>query len=728
MEREKIDSFTPRSDSRRARPPPEGSVFKVGRNCWRKESATRLAFVIDAAAFFETFVAAASRATHQILIVGWDIDSRVVLNPGSDGQMPLALKDFLARICEERPDLRIYILSWDFTFIYSFEREALPQIKFEWLGHPRVRFFLDGSHPRLGSHHQKIIVVDDRVAFSGGLDLTARRWDTPEHAANDQRRTDPWGKSYGPFHDVQAIVEGEAARALGDLARERWRVATGETLPPPPPLFDVDRWPTSLAADVTDVEVAIARTVPLMRRIRPVYEVERLFIDSIARARRFLFFEAQYFSSKTIANCLARRLRERDGPEIAMILPRDATGWIEESTMSVLRGRVLDVLREADRYGRFKVYHPIVPNLEKGYVKVHSKVMIADDEFCRIGSANLNQRSMGLDTECDLAFETRGEGKTRGAIAGLRARLLGEHLAVSPEEVEEKFSETGSLIATIEALRGGPRTLVELERRIPEWLDILVPSREVIDPSGPYRWRRGLRRYFPNVAALVSRRVPWLGRSKLIPLIVLITLLLIAWRFTPLREWVEPDAISSRLSMIKSHPLGPLGVIAAYVLGGLVLVPQTALVVATALTFDTHGAFWLSMGGTMASAAVTYWLGGRFTADRVARLSNRWLRAVQEKLAAGGWLAVAVVRMVPMAPFSVVNLVAGSLRIPFGDFLIGTVIGTLPGVVAITFLAERIERVLRVPDLKSVFLLAVLILTVFAALRAARYFLGRRAS
>lgn len=710
---------------RRWSPPAQG-FLKPGRNYWRKENASRLGYVIDAAAFFSSFVDAASKAEKQIWIVGWDTDSRVELTRPDGEQPAVTLNEFLFQLCEKKPDLKVYILSWDFTFIYSLEREALPQFKFDWLGHPRVRFVLDGSHPALGSHHQKVVVIDDKLAFSGGLDITARRWDTPEHVADDPRRVDPWGKTYGPFHDVQVALEGDIAAALGDLVRDRWRVATGEMISPPSDLSSVEAWPPSLKVDLTNVDVAISRTIPAMKGTQPAFEVERLFIDAIARAQKFIFFEAQYFSSKTIAKCLARRLREHEGPEVILILPRDATGWIEESTMSVLRGRGLEMLRQADCNQRFKVYHPVVPGLTRGYVKVHSKVMIVDDEFCRIGSANLNQRSMGLDSECDIAFEARGERRVKRAIGELRSRLLAEHLDSTPEEVEARFQSHGSLASAVESLRGKPRTLVELQRRIPEWLDILVPHREVIDPSGPYRLKRGLRRYFPNVVAVVSKRVPFLGRFKVIPFVVLVICLLAAWKFTPLREWVEPETMSLGLQKIKTHPLGPLGVLAAFVVGGMVMIPQTAMVVATALTFDAHSAFWLSLGGTMASSAISYWLGGRFTADHLERLSNRWLKKIKTKLAAGGWMAVMVVRLIPVAPFTVVNLVAGSVGIRFNDFLIGTVAGTVPGIVVITLLAEQIGGAIRSPDFRNVFLLAVLCLAIFAAMKALKHFLSHR--
>lgn len=709
------------------------SILKAQRNFWRKQPAARVGFVIDASAFYRAFYEAASCAQKQIFIIGWDTDSRAELLVGGECPTaePLTLKKFLRDLCDERPELRVYILSWDFNIIYSLEREAFPDAQFDSIGHERVRFVLDNTHPPLGSHHQKVVVIDDAIAFSGGLDICARRWDTPEHLAHDPRRVDPWGKTYGPFHDVQIAVDGSAAHALGDLARERWWRATGERVATVLPQERMSAcWPPSLRIDLHDVDVAISRTIPAFGGRKSVREVERLFLDSIAKARHFIFFEAQYFSSRRIARAMARRLREVDGPEIIMVIPRDATGWIEESTMSVLRGRVLEIVRKSDHYQRFHVYIPIVPNLTKGYVKVHSKVTVVDDEFVRIGSANLNQRSMGLDTECDISLESNGEPRVRAAIASLRARLLAEHLDVSPEEFEECFQRTGSLGATIELLRGRPRTLVEFSRHVPEWLDILIPASEVLDPSGPYRFSGGFRRYFPNFFTTLfnHRRVPWIGRFKIISFLLILILLLLAWRFTPLAEWIKPERISGNMELIHRHPLAPLIVMVIFVIGGLLMIPLTAMIVATALTFAPLEAFFLCLGGTVASAAVTFWLGSRFGATRLSRLSSDWLVRVKEKIVGGGWLAMTVVRLIPVAPFTVVNLVAGSMRMSFVDYAIGTVAGAVPGILALTILAERIGSTFATPDFYNIFLLSVFILAAIAAMRLLKYFLADRYS
>ena len=124
----------------------------------------------------------------------------------------------------------MHLLAWDFAVLYALEREPFPSLKLGWNTPSRIRFRLDNALPVGASHHQKIIVVDDAVAFSGGLDLTIRRWDTCQHDIDNPHRCDPAGQPYRPFHDVQMVVDGAAARALADIAHERWDARTGERI------------------------------------------------------------------------------------------------------------------------------------------------------------------------------------------------------------------------------------------------------------------------------------------------------------------------------------------------------------------------------------------------------------------------------------------------------------------------------------------------------------------
>ena len=146
-----------------------------------------------------------------------------------------------------------------------------------------------------------------------------------------------------------------------------------------------------------------------------VGEIRQLHLDAIASARRRIFAENQYFTSRLISDAFAQRLREDDAPEIAVISPYTQSGWLEISTMGVLRGRNHRLLRAADRNGRYRLYYPTLPWLDAkdDCLNIHSKVLVVDDELLMIGSANLADRSMGTDTECNLALEARGDPQCR---------------------------------------------------------------------------------------------------------------------------------------------------------------------------------------------------------------------------------------------------------------------------------------------------------------------------
>src|SRR5262245_46408453 len=246
-----------------------------GRTCWRRERAGRVAFLVDGSSYFGALAAALERAERRVLIVGWDFHARTRLCPGApEGEVPDELGPRLDALVRRRPELRVHVLEWDYSLLYALERRLSPWLDSAWGRHERFAFRLDDRHPFGASQHQKLVVVDDALAFTGGLDLTLRRLDTPEHLGDDPRRVAPDGRPYEPFHDVQIAVDGPAARALGELASERWRRATGETLEPVP--RGPDPWPDALGADAREATVAIARTEPEQSGVPAVREVQAL--------------------------------------------------------------------------------------------------------------------------------------------------------------------------------------------------------------------------------------------------------------------------------------------------------------------------------------------------------------------------------------------------------------------------------------------------------------------
>jgi len=685
-------------------------ILEPGRNCWRLEHADRVSFLVDGAEYFRAVRDAALRARHSIFVLAWDIDSRMHLVPDGAGDgLPQPLGAFLNALAKRTRSLQIYLLDWDFSMLYAPDRELLPKYKLGWRTHRRVHFELDGCHPVGGSHHQKIVVIDDSLAFVGGLDMTHCRWDTPEHQAEDSRREHPAGGSCPPFHDVQMAVDGDAAAALGELVRERWRRATGKSVESTRRSGAADRWPESLRTDLRDVEVAIARTEPAHEEYSEVKEIKRLHMDVIGAARRRLYLENQYFSASSIADALAQRLQEPDGPEVVMIGRRNDSGWLEESTMGVLRARLHQQLKESAPGERYGSFYPEAPGLEDSFLNVHSKVLIMDDELLTIGSANLNNRSMGFDTECNLVLEARGEARISEAIASFRQRLLAEHLGASVDEVAREEKERPSLLAAIDALRGGQRTLEPLEPKLPAGLDAWLPDDRVIDPEEPIEPARLAARMMPGELR-ISRIGPALVAGGVLLFFVALAM---AWRWTELGDWLALDRLGSLAEALKTMPASPLAVLAAFVLGTVLVVPVTLMIVVTVLVFGPWLGLAYSFAGSLAGAAFTFWLGGLVGRKSVRRLAGSRLDRLSRMLGRRGVVSILTVRIIPVAPFTIINLVAGATHIRLRDFLLGTVLGLAPGIIGIALFIDRALAAIRDPGMGTFAIMAA-VLAVFA--------------
>jgi phosphatidylserine/phosphatidylglycerophosphate/cardiolipin synthase-like enzyme/uncharacterized membrane protein YdjX (TVP38/TMEM64 family) len=693
------------------------TILAEGKNCWRIARADRVAFLIDGASYFAAFVSAVKLAKRSVLIVGWDFDSRIQLQHDEEQQDAAGqLLHFLKAVISRRQDLNIHILIWDFAVIYALDRELFPTIKLDWQVPRRLHFRLDGNNPLGVSHHQKIVVVDDAVAFVGGIDFAKSRWDTPEHKAKDPRRVDPLGRSYPPRHDVQMAVAGPAAAALGDLVRERWYRATGHRLEPPE-RKDNDPWPPELSADIENVRVGIARTESAHEERKEIREVENLYCDAIAVARRYIYIENQYFTSETIADALAYRLQEEEGPEVVMVLPRQCSGWLEESTMGALRSRLILRLRERDLHGRLRVCYPIVPDLGEEHIIVHAKLMVVDDSLVRVGSANLSNRSMGSDSECDLTIEALGEDRIEKAIATFRNQLLAEHLGVSPDAVADRLSTRQSLIEVVDELGDSERTLVTVEVEDPERSEKVLPASAVFDPERPVSSEKLLEEFVPEDVRKPGKHALW--RLGLILLVLLA--LSAAWRWTVLGEWLSVERITGWIDHLRGSPSAPFIILGGYIVGSLVLVPVTAMILATAFTFGPLLGFGYSLSGCLLGAAVTYLCGRLVGRDTVRRLAGARVDRLGRRLAKRGLSTVATVRLLPIAPFTIVNLVAGASHIGFRDFMLGSVLGMAPGILAITVFERQLEVAIREPGAGSLGLLAAV-----AAAIAVTAFIARR--
>lgn len=475
---------------------------------WRYAMASRAHVIVDAAAYFSVMQQAMMSARQRILLIGWDFDTRVRLGPGrrwwnrpDKRRPPARLGWFVVWLANRTKGLQVRVLKWNFGALRFIFRGSMVLDLIRWWLHPSIDFKFDSAHPIGCSHHQKIVVIDDAFAVCGGIDMTTQRWDTPLHLEGDPRRMGPGRKPYGPWHDLSLLVEGAAARALGELGRMRWERAGGVPMLPCLPLAE-SPWPQSIRSEFRDVEIGIARTEAAWRGYPEITEIEALFVEHIARAKRFIYAETQYFASRRVAEALAQRLSEPDPPEIVLIGPESSDGWLAQAAMDSARVRLMHALADRDPARRLRLYVPLTSGGTPIYV--HAKLMIVDDEILRIGSANMNNRSMGLDTEADLFIDAarpaNDRDEVRAAIRRLRLRLLAEHCGIEPEAAAALIEKHGSMIAMIESLpRKGKhlapfrlRPLTEREKAVAD-NGLLDPERpgELFEPIGR---RRGLFR------------------------------------------------------------------------------------------------------------------------------------------------------------------------------------------------------------------------------------------
>lgn len=489
------------SESRGHRMEPDtDSDEGVSSAVWRFAHASRAHAVIDAAPYFELMREAMLNARQRILLIGWDFDTRIRLGRGRrwwnapHKEIPPArLGPFMIWLANRNPDLEIRVLKWNFGAFKAFFRGSMMLDLIRWWRHPRIDFKLDSAHPLGCSHHQKIVVIDDKFAVCGGIDMAGDRWDTPDHIEDDPRRRRPTGRLYGPWHDCTMMMEGEVAKLLGDYGRTRWEQAGGKPLAPCH-AQEESAWPERLRAEFHDVSIGIARTRSQYNNLAEIREVEALFAEQIARAKRFIYAENQYFASRRIAEAIALRMQEPDPPEIVLINPVSSSGWLEQTAMDGARIRLIHSIKDHDHADRFSVFCPY--NAAGTPIYVHSKLMIVDDEILRIGSSNMNNRSLGLDSECDVFIDSSRPGNedAQAIIRRLRLSLLAEHCGLLQGDVQPLLDTHGSMAAMIDVADKSGKHLRRFQLRALSDAEKAIADNAVLDPEAPEEMLRFYRR------------------------------------------------------------------------------------------------------------------------------------------------------------------------------------------------------------------------------------------
>jgi len=321
--------------------------------------------------------------------------------------------------------------------------------------------------------------------------------------------------------------------------------------------------------------------------------------------------------------------------------------------------------------------------------------MIVDDEWLRVGSANISNRSMGVDTECDLVIQADGIQCVADAIRRFRNKLLGEHLGADPTEVGLMVDEEGSMRAAIERLGGRERNLALL--KVEPISEATLSAASLADMEKPVSMEQLMEQLTADDEDedATRSRTPW---GKLLVAVAVIAGLTMLWRFTPLAEIFTAENVVAWTESFSRHWWAPLVVVLAYTPTSIVMFPRPLITLAAVVSFGPWAGLTYAMTGVLLASAAGFYAGRAFGRQTVRRFAGRRLNRLSHALQQRGVLAITAVRLVPIAPFIVESMVAGAIHIKLWQLSVGTFLGMLPGALMATVLGDAAQAALHDPS------------------------------
>ena len=370
--------------------------------------------LIDGANALPAIAAELRQARSHVHLTGWHFTPDFELTRAGER---LVLRSLLAEVAE-RVDVRV--LAWAGAPLPLFRpsRGQVRKMRDRLVERTKIQCHLDKKERPLHCHHEKTIVIDDRIAFVGGIDLTSEsgdRYDTNEHPAR-----------VGPgWHDLCARIAGPAAADVAEHFRMRWQEVSGEALAAVTP-----------AGKAGDVDVQIVRTVPEhVYRAAPKgdFRILETYVRAIRSAERLIYIENQFLWSPEIAGVLVDKLRNHSNPDfrLLLLLPANPNNGADD-TRGVL-GELIEADADAGRLLACTLYARSGRGATPIYV--HAKVAVVDDGWLTVGSANLNEHSLFNDTEMNLVIHDADLARQT------RLRLWSEHLELPIEDIPSDPTE-----------------------------------------------------------------------------------------------------------------------------------------------------------------------------------------------------------------------------------------------------------------------------------------------
>jgi phosphatidylserine/phosphatidylglycerophosphate/cardiolipin synthase-like enzyme len=366
--------------------------------------------LIDGAEALPLIARELEAARSHVHLTGWFLSPDFAL---VRDKRPVVLRHLLARLAE-RVDVRILVWAGAPLPLFRPSRHEVREMRERLTRETGIECELDAKERPMHCHHEKTIVIDDRVAFVGGIDLTTKAGDRFDSSEHPPRAAIGW-------HDATARIEGPAVADVAEHFRMRWHEIKGEQLAP-----------VSTAEPAGDVELQVVRTLPehVYKAVpRGDFRILESYTAAFRRAERFIYAENQFLWSPEIARVLREKLTDPPSPDFRMlfVLPANPKSG-NDDTRGVL-AELIDADGDSGRILACALYARSGPRADPIYV--HAKIAVVDDRWLTLGSANLNEHSLFNDTEMNVVAHDPDLARLT------RQRLWGEHLELPPEQIPD---------------------------------------------------------------------------------------------------------------------------------------------------------------------------------------------------------------------------------------------------------------------------------------------------
>jgi phosphatidylserine/phosphatidylglycerophosphate/cardiolipin synthase-like enzyme len=384
----------------RAMDPPQDRLWCGGEPPPRQGNAIDV--LIDGENALPAMARAVREARSHVHIAGWHVSPDFELERG---ERRVVLRDLLAELADRIP-VRVLVWAGSPAPVFSPTRRQVRKVMEELVAGTEIHCALDRREHPMHCHHEKLVIVDDEVAFVGGIDLTELAGDRFDHRSHPPRHDVGW-------HDASAELRGPI---VGDVAEHfafRWREVTGKALPAPQHPAPAGRHPAQL---IRTVPGKIYDSLP-----RGDYRILEAYRRAFRSAKRLIYVENQFLWSPEIIEVLCEKLRDPPSEDFRLVV---LVPVHPNNGSDVTRGQAAELAEADGDSGRFLACS-LYARDEAGRpapVYVHAKVAIVDDTWMTLGSANLNERSLFNDSEVNVV-------SIDPALArDTRERLWAEHL------------------------------------------------------------------------------------------------------------------------------------------------------------------------------------------------------------------------------------------------------------------------------------------------------------